>query len=354
MSEEPNISLEDLVAHQSAILNTTVDAIITINRQGVIQSFNRAAEEMFGYPAAEVVGQSVQRLMPEDEAREHDGYMQAYESTGVAKIIGIGRETHARRKSGEIFPIDLAVSKVESPKGVYYTGVIRDISERRRLERDVIDANDDVRRQIGEQLYHNLGQTLTGIGLLGRSIARQLGDCAPHTRRSMDELVQLVEEADREARAMAESLAPVSIGEEGLNDALPQLIREMARRTNRRHVFAILDDIPPCDPTHGFHVYRLLEDILTETNHLGPSDYISLTHAHQEGSSSFLIEAFGRDCGERDFDDIVRRRLQYRGNLIGASIKPLTAHADRFEVEVRLTCVPVPQTQPESATLWPS
>lgn len=354
MSEKAPISLETLVAHLSAILNTTVDAIITINRQGIIQSFNRAAEQMFGYTAAEVVGRPVQQLMPEDEAREHDRYMHAYASTGIAKIIGIGRETHARRKSGEIFPIDLAVSRVESPKGVYYTGVIRDISERRRLERDVIDANDDVRRQIGEQLYHNLGQTLTGIGLLGRSITRQLGDCAPHTRRSMEELVQLVEEADREARAMAESLAPVTIGEEGLNDALPQLIREMARRTDRRHVFAILDDIPPCDPTRGFHIYRLLEDILTETNHLGPSDYISLTHAHQEASSTFLIEAFGSACGGRNFDDIARRRLQYRGNLIGASIKPLTLHTDRLEVEVRLTCVPVPQTHPEPADLWPS
>ena len=122
-------------ARLSGIMNTVVDAIITISGRGVIDTFNPAAEKVFGYKAEEVIGKNVSMLMPGPVAHAHDAYLDTYQKTGQASIIGIGREEMARRKDGTLFPIDLAVSETKMGGEVYYTGVVRDISRRKAAEK---------------------------------------------------------------------------------------------------------------------------------------------------------------------------------------------------------------------------
>ncbi|HTK85479.1 MAG TPA: PAS domain S-box protein, partial [Patescibacteria group bacterium] len=86
-----------------SILDNIVDGLITIDDRGTVQSFNKACERIFGYKAAEVVGQNIRMLMPEPYSSQHDGYIHNYKTTGKAKIIGIGREVEGRRKDGSIF-----------------------------------------------------------------------------------------------------------------------------------------------------------------------------------------------------------------------------------------------------------
>jgi PAS domain S-box-containing protein len=117
-----------------AILQTAVEGIITIDEHGIIESFNPAAEKIFGWIAAEVVGQNVSVLMPSPDRQEHDGYIANYVRTGHAKIIGIGREVVGQRKDGSIFPMDLAVSEVPLANQRLFTGFVRDITERKRAE----------------------------------------------------------------------------------------------------------------------------------------------------------------------------------------------------------------------------
>lgn len=116
------------------IIGTSPDAVITIDSAGTIESFNAAAEQMFGYAAHEVVGRNVSYLMPEPYASGHDSYMARYLKTGERRIIGIGREVAAKRKDGTIFPIELAVGEVEFDQRKRFTGFIRDISRRRAAE----------------------------------------------------------------------------------------------------------------------------------------------------------------------------------------------------------------------------
>jgi two-component system sensor kinase FixL len=126
--------LEDSEARTRTILETAVDAILTIDPGGIVESINPAAEKLFGYPANEVLGQNVKMLMPEPYRHEHDGYLHNYLTTGQKKIIGIGREVTGLRKDGSTFPMDLAVSEVQLGTRRLFTGIVRDITDRNRAE----------------------------------------------------------------------------------------------------------------------------------------------------------------------------------------------------------------------------
>lgn len=118
-----------------AIVDTAVDAIITIDGLGTIQSFSRSAERLLGYKASEVLGKNVKILMPDPYRSEHDGYLLRYQLTGETKIIGKGREVAAQRKDGSIFPIRLSVGKVDlANREPLFVGLIADISDRVKLE----------------------------------------------------------------------------------------------------------------------------------------------------------------------------------------------------------------------------
>jgi PAS domain S-box-containing protein len=117
-----------------AIVDTAVDGIITIDERGSVRTMNPAAERIFGYRADEVFGKNVHMLMPSPYHEEHDRYLADYRRTGVRKIIGIGREVVGRRKDGTTFPMDLAVSETVLGNRTVFTGIVRDISERKRAE----------------------------------------------------------------------------------------------------------------------------------------------------------------------------------------------------------------------------
>lgn len=130
-------SLHDRESRMRAILETAVDAIVTIDSAGIIETFNPAAERIFGYAAEEVIGRNVVCLMPERIGSKHDGYLKDYENTGKATVIGIEREVQGRRKDGSEFPMELSVSEMVVGGQRMFTGIVRDISARKSVEREL-------------------------------------------------------------------------------------------------------------------------------------------------------------------------------------------------------------------------
>jgi PAS domain S-box-containing protein len=135
------------------VLDTLVDGLVIIDRTGTIQVFNRACETLFGYTAAEAVGQNVKMLMPSAFEREHDRYLKSYLDTGIRKIIGQPREVPGRRKDGSTFPMHIAVGETLSGGEPIYVGVIHDLTERNRTESELRQA----------QKMEALGQLTGGI-----------------------------------------------------------------------------------------------------------------------------------------------------------------------------------------------
>jgi PAS domain S-box-containing protein len=141
---------EDLLFHSEerlrAVVETAVDGIIMIDEHGTITTVNPAAERIFGYPAAEMVGENIRMLMPAGYQHGHDSYLSNYLRTGERNVIGIGREVEGRRKDGAIFPLDLAVSETLLGDTRIFTGIVRDITERRQAEERLRQAQSDLVR----------------------------------------------------------------------------------------------------------------------------------------------------------------------------------------------------------------
>jgi PAS domain S-box-containing protein len=130
-------TLQETEAKMKSILENVVDGIITIDEMGTIQSVNPSATRIFCYSPVELIGNNVKILMPEPYYSEHDGYLQNFVTTGKAKIIGFGREVVGRRKDGSTFPLELAVSETRFGTQRLFTGIVRDITARKRIEEDL-------------------------------------------------------------------------------------------------------------------------------------------------------------------------------------------------------------------------
>lgn len=137
-----------------AILDAAVDAILVIDHEGWIQEFSRAAERVFGYRRDEIVGHNVAELMPEPYRSQHDGYLQRYLTSREPRIIGVGREVMARRKDGTVFPCDLAVGQVQGIEPPRFIGFIRDITDRKAAEEQLLRSETELK----------LAQDLAGLG----------------------------------------------------------------------------------------------------------------------------------------------------------------------------------------------
>lgn len=167
-------ALKNSESRQRAILENIVDGIITIDRYGIIKTFNHSAELIFGYSAEEVTGKNIKILIPEPHHSNHDTYLNNYLTTGVKRIIGIGREVEGLRKDGSTFPVDLAISEMLIDGERMFTGVIRDITERKRVEK--------LKNEFISTVSHELRTPLTSIkgslGLLNGGAISEIPDKA--------------------------------------------------------------------------------------------------------------------------------------------------------------------------------
>jgi PAS domain S-box-containing protein len=152
-------------ARIQAILATVADGIITINDKAIVESFNPAAELIFGYPAPEVIGQNIKMLMPESYASQSDNFLKRYLATNEAKIIGIGRIVEGRRKNATTFPLELAVSEMYLGTERKFTGVVRDITERKTAE-DKLKAALNEKELLLKEVYHRVKNNLQIVSSL--------------------------------------------------------------------------------------------------------------------------------------------------------------------------------------------
>lgn len=322
----------------AAILDTTVDGIITINEAGCIHSFNKAAEGLFGYKAEEVIGLNVNVLMPTPYHEEHDGYIQAYLDTGKAKIIGIGREVTGLRKDGSTFPMDLSVSEIKGAQRLF-TGIVRDISSRREMQREILQVGEFERQRIGQELHDGLGSQLTGIGMICSSLANQLEKVSPEYAKELREVANQVKEADYQARNLARGLVPVVADPAGLVTALNRLA-SYAEGAGIKCTVDISGEIYIEDSTLSTHLFRIAQEALINVVKHSKASHVVIRLLKDSTSGDIVIEIEDNGVGLpekiEESGGLGLRTMKYRAAMLGAQFHVFSAPREGTTISCRL------------------
>lgn len=236
-------ALRQSEARNRNIVETAIDGIITIDEQGTVEFFNPAAERIFGYGADEVIGRNVMMLMPSPDQDLHDAYLKRYLQTRERKIIGIGREVVGRRRNGTTFPMDLAVGETQVGNRRIFTGIVRDITDRKRTAQEMQRADRlALVGQLASGLAHEIGTPLNVIAgnaeLLRMDLQAQdqNTDILDAIVRQTDRITSLVQQLLTFARAKSKTMGPFS-----LHEPLSHALRLLETRLQHEGIATTLD-----------------------------------------------------------------------------------------------------------------
>ena len=230
---ERTTALQDAGARVTAILDTVADGVISINEVGTIETMNPAAERLFAYSASEVIGHNIKLLMPEPHHSGHDGYLARYRATGEAHIIGNDREVEGRRKDGSVFPLELSVTEMQLGGGRHFTGILRDITERKLSERAIkiakaeAEAANRAKSEFLAAMSHEIRTPMNGVvGMVDVLLQSSL-------RESQVEMAEIIRESALSLLGIIEDVLDFSKIEAGKLEVecLPTAIAEVVEKT---------------------------------------------------------------------------------------------------------------------------
>jgi PAS domain S-box-containing protein len=339
-----------------AIVDTAVDAIITISEEGRITSFNPAATRIFGYQPEEVLGLNVNRLMPAPYHQEHDGYLDSYLTTGIKKIIGIGREVTGQRKDGTTFPMDLAVSETIISDRRIFTGIVRDISERKRAELSLAAQAEELARsnvELERFAYvasHDLQEPMRTVRSFAQLLQRR---CDNAIAGDAKEYLQFITEGVQRMQALINDLLAYSrVSSQGAaqvptdaNEILAKVLENLKASLASQHGEVISDRLPVvlADATQLGQLFQnLLGNAIKFHGNSDPRIRVFAKELEKEWEFSVRDNGIGisPEYFERIF--IIFQRLhtieEYGGTGIGLAIckKIVERHGGRIWVQSEL------------------
>lgn len=244
------------------VLDAMVESMIVIDENGTMERVNKATETMFGYAPEELMGRNISVLMDGPDKARHDSYLEHYRKTGRRRIIGIGREVLANRKDGSTFPAHIAVGEVGSPDGTRFVGLIRDLTDQRRLEEQSLRRREEMVNvsrlstmgEMAAAMAHELNQPLTAIANYGAACTRLLEHDAEGNLDDIKEaLREITNQAHRAGEVIRRTRTFTKSSEAERSDttlsAVAEQIRSLAEldtKANNIHLdWDIPDDLPP-------------------------------------------------------------------------------------------------------------
>ncbi|HWL15496.1 MAG TPA: PAS domain S-box protein, partial [Opitutus sp.] len=301
----------------SAIINSSNDAIITVTLESTIATWNPAAERLLGYRAAEIVGRSLLTLVPsehEPEARL------SLERLTQGKLTG-PYETLHRHKDGRLIPVAVTTSALVDPRGALLggMGIVRDISERKQLEAEVLRVSDREQQRIGHELHDNVGQQLTAIELMLHQLIGMRTD-PPVRDLQIERIAQHVRTAMRDVRGLARGLTPHLLDANELPTALAGLLELTAGAV--AHRLSCPHPISGIGNDTATHLYRIAQEAINNALKHSGATLIEVRLQQDAGALHLTIADNGRgfDTRESDARGVGLHIMQYRATLIGGRL----------------------------------
>lgn len=341
-----------------ALLDVAVDAVVIIDHRGIIETFNRAAERLFGYSAAEAVGTNVSLLMPEPHRSLHDDYIDRYLASGISRVIGIGREVDARRKDGSIFPASLAIGRIPESDPPRFVGFLHDLTsqreaaeEQQRMQHRMAQVSHlATMGEMAASIAHEINQPLSAISNYAVGCEQLLDAPNPEIAEVQSALRQISGQALRAGEIIRRLRSLVRTRQPRRERAdINELVRELsilsqsdARMNDVRLHFELAEGLPPIN-VDGIQIQQVLLNLVRNAiEALAASDHdlrqvVLRTRRHGPGE----IEISVSDSGPGVHPTIVARMFdpfcstKEEGSGLGLSISKSIVEAHRGGLEHR-------------------
>lgn len=302
------------------LAETASEGIVLINTDGLIQYINPAGEAMFGYTEDVLLGQSVNQLMPLTTRKSHDQYINNYLGSGIGKIIGIGRQLVGQRKNGSQFPMHLSIGDINLKHTRLFAGVIMDLSDRQKMQREIMEVPVREQRRIGQELHDGIGQQLTGLGMLARSLVNK---ASKPEYELASQLSTGLQEALAQVRALSRGLVPIEIDAAGFVQSLRNLTDEIRRQSHMPVTLKILNGIEFGNDDMVMHLYRIAQEALNNAIKHAEASNIQVT-LDVDGEDG-ILEVYDNGRGMSDeivkFEGLGLSIMKYRCSLFEGEVK---------------------------------